>query len=435
MRAWTTSSSCLDPQARPPNQFGGLASLSRAPERSGHQDGSSGAQRKRRQNPKSRRGLPVRISALLTCLGLPLLGNACGNSEGDAGPPSATPTQHLPDASTDDLGNGHGNGNGNGTDNDGTGSSEDGSEDSPGDAQPPASLPTVPVTNPAASANDSPFGTACTTDDDCEQGLECLLDSELFGGRLPNGLCTISCSTFEACEALDPFSACRIDAQGTEDESDDVGYCVQGCAPLDPGPKCHEREAAICSPFAEGAGACLPWCHSDADCDDGWHCNPNGGYCQEAAPEGKADGEPCDDPEECRGGICATLTSDEMTICSSYCSHRLDTFGCHQPTNASAPPDSICMPLTPYDAERDVGVCLPTCDADGDCAEGTRCLELDPEFESETGRAGLCFALPEEDSGEGDTAPDQEDTDGGTAAASPDAAAPTEAIGADAAAP
>ncbi len=365
-------------------------------------------------------------------LALVLLCHACSDGGTETAHEASSPSGRSPDAgSADSLNGGAGATNVN---TDGAGEGDDATSDPTAPADPGGATDgpmnstdpqTTPVTDPgSSSAGETSLGAACDSDEDCEADLECLIDSEFFGGRIAKGLCTTRCTEFEACAAFDPLAVCLVATQGNDDPSDDEGYCLQGCTPQGPTPKCHDRVEAVCNAFSENAAGCLPWCHSDADCGDDQHCNPASGLCQPDPAEGKADGEPCDEPTECLGGICDTLTTSEFKVCSSFCSVRLDTFSCHQPADVSAPAESICLPLTLYDTANDIGICLPACDTDGDCADGTHCLEMEPEFELEFGRIGMCWAS--EADGENDEATSGQ-PDGGTPASEEsagDAAAP-----------
>lgn len=278
----------------------------------------------------------------------------------------------------------------------------------------PVTDPSAPVTAPSGSAtppaptatvnpNLNPVGAPCQQDGHCQTGLTCLTDPEFFApgaeGTVPGGFCTASCNlSLDTCGVHGANITCIARTQGTEDTSDDVGYCMQACIVGNGLPKCYNLPDQVCLPLSDtGQGACFPYCMDDLACTQSEFCDPISGMCVSAEPEGKGYGEACAVDDECVGGRCLLLEEGGEGFCTGRCVYYGEqAAGCGFTPPAEGeeaiPPDAVCAPLQATASLNDPGLCLPVCDTDEDCKlESMQCSIIDdPVFPAAVGRLGVC---------------------------------------------
>ena len=256
---------------------------------------------------------------------------------------------------------------------------------SEGDAFGPCSCTPIPDT----------VGAPCQRTADCGPELECwsASTSGYLGvvGGVPHGYCTAVCSSSIDCEQIDFNSACWS-------RPGQAGICVATCLSKEPPlieAKCLNRLELTCWSVAalgqesltvdRQPGICLPACLSDADCG-GRFCDLDSGLCLDAAPPGKAIGEPCAVDSECAGKLCLTFDNG-AGVCSAKCTYG--SGGCGYSTE---PRGAVCgipylRDLLLSEGPGDLGACLQLCDVDTDCsAPGAFCSIT----ELNSGRAGFC---------------------------------------------
>ncbi len=227
--------------------------------------------------------------------------------------------------------------------------------------------------------------TACATAGTIAQGEHCACASDCAGDNVtclteevsmfPQGMCSSPCGGGTECPA---GTTCR----------DEV--CYRSCS-----------EASDCGPESLCiTGICAPHCDEDSDCRSG-HCNGYIGHCLSAgAPiEGLGIDAPCTAGSECRSGVCTgghctSPCSVSAGLCpdGAVCALVSGDLGlCLLPCSADRPcesPDRRCAAInvdTPP-------ACLPTssagcrgrlvspsagfgCGCDGDCDDGSRCVD------------------------------------------------------------
>jgi kumamolisin len=111
------------------------------------------------------------------------------------------------------------------------------------------------------------IGDACATDSDCAEGASCLNSSSFSGGYCTQFCDGCACPTGAMCVALN-LDVCLAQCQGDAD-----------C-----------RDGYRCQPLATKTGlasACLPHCQSDDDCiglDPGTQCDVQTGACRASTP-------------------------------------------------------------------------------------------------------------------------------------------------------
>ncbi len=298
--------------------------------------------------------------------------------------------------------------------------SADGSEETPASAEEPAAEESGGIGDAlgeALGADDetvssedlgmtpASVGQACESDDDCGDGVVCLIEDELLQpGQIVDGMCTLRCEQ-------DPYvcggtAICLGVGQDTEDVADDVGYCYELCLFTEPVAKCQGSVNRVCSLIdpETGLGVCDPKCFSDGECSDGSSCAPRYPWtCVDELPEGLlADGETCTENEECEGGGCIFI--DEAStdgICISDCSLQSETYACGRDLGDTAPVDSACFPLLGLlaqgatAAENDLGQCLPTCDPAQGCGHPEwDCVDLEDDgYTADVGVSGACLPV------------------------------------------
>lgn len=219
----------------------------------------------------------------------------------------------------------------------------------------------------------------CKADAECPTGRRCELET---GNCVPRG----TKKTGEACTGNAPCNGGLC----LKNDTFRGGYCSARCgdqfSECEPGSFCHEVEGtAVCLAACDGdtdcrAGegykcrtiatrkdrdgkdvpvrVCVPRCQSNAECDDGFHCDAASGDCVEGAGEPNPIGEFCAGDDECRSGTCLV---DEDWL-NGYC-----TAECAGPDDCSD--GSVCG-RTAFGQR-----CLGACQGDLDCRPGYVCLD------------------------------------------------------------
>jgi hypothetical protein len=208
------------------------------------------------------------------------------------------------------------------------------------------------------------LGAPCASDDDCADGIVCLLESgDDFGvgGGPPGGYCSTPCDVAEDC--TEAGAVCASTPGGS--------FCLRGCSVDDPG-GCG-RDVTACLSLGPAA-ACLPVCSADADCD-GRVCDLQNGICVDASAPS---------PECVTDADCALGTCD---LSSGLCAPA--DVGCTQDADCS---DQVCDAIGGACIDAPLAPVGSACAADVDCAgenapqDDTRlCLALDD--------AAFCSAL------------------------------------------
>jgi len=209
----------------------------------------------------------------------------------------------------------------------------------------------------------TPSGRECTTNSECEDGFECLLDTTCYHLNGDKELCVES----GMCVPKDPDVECTTDS-----DCEDGFMCVYtGFCPECP-------EGALCAPCVVG-GFCVREnddveCRTDEDCAAGFMCVYTG-LCDPSS------NEPCT-----VGGFCVPNNEEQKCTSNDDCT---DGFHCELnrvcPCDCQGQPDCICPNYYGCWGE---GVCVQDddgeCQTDSDCEDGFMCVYT-----------GLCPECPE----------------------------------------
>lgn len=240
------------------------------------------------------------------------------------------------------------------------------------------------------------IGASCRTDADCDEGLACFLDSTVFGGGIPGGMCTRSCRADGDCWDQDPNAICV----GAEGEA----VCVATCSSAGSAGKCGSRLDMACFPLepAGDAGAresiCQPLCSTDAQCAGGLVCDARLGLCVDPADRhgGLPLGAECDPaaPTDPCEGFC--VESAGSGVCSQSCTIGVagGCGGARDPTRLNAA-CTLTLDDSMSSEPGDLGLCGQLCDCNTDCRHPAwHCAPWDPSVSADnrdaTGRAGSC---------------------------------------------
>ncbi|GEM_PF-3014140 len=136
------------------------------------------------------------------------------------------------------------------------------------------------------------------------------------------------------------------------------------------------------------AGACLPRCGGNFDCDASQYCNVQSGQCQAEPHRGRRFGESCTLQEGTCAGDCVDL-GDGNAECEEHCRVGSES-GCGQMEFGGS---GVACAFFAYDladisktqGAGDVGICAHLCDCTGDCPTGQSCLAR-----PNAGYAGVC---------------------------------------------
>ena len=165
------------------------------------------------------------------------------------------------------------------------------------------------------AAEDTPERCANGVDDDCNGYVDCR---------------DFSCSRNAAvplCCTPEPEDAAAACGNGRDDDCDGLADCEDESCTADPG-RSHCRPPCTPSGLEEGDAACANG--DDEDCDGYVDCqdfdcsrDPNVTVCGTGAA---ANCEPCDQPNDCRGGACRHYLGipDAPSFCSSACESDAD---------------------------------------------------------------------------------------------------------------
>jgi hypothetical protein len=160
----------------------------------------------------------------------------------------------------------------------------------------------------------------CADDGACRagEGYVCDADDTCFpgGGGGPAGAGEVGgpCAADEDCGAN---GSCipASDADGPTGFAD--GYCIQlGCSDASPCPA-----GSTCYDIGSDRTACLADCSGNADCRDGYACDPVGACLPACTDDSCPEGEICGDAGLCREPPCTPNSCPEGTLCGDdgYC--------------------------------------------------------------------------------------------------------------------
>lgn len=232
----------------------------------------------------------------------------------------------------------------------------------------------VPMVDAGPQLEASELFGPCVEDWQCPgAGAVCRPPSEGY----PQGFCTVPCEDRTPCDAFNVYHHCVVP------EGETQGFCEQRCLNgIDCG-----RDAYTCgAELPPSGGVCLAVCSDDEQCGDGTVCDRYTGRCVDGAPaEGADTGEPCDFPDDCRSGLCATEmdanripTGWVQGYCSGNCIlpsgfNNNDFFAGDTLPSGTCPGDAVCLP-SQGQSRGDLGTCYDECETDADCRTGYGCL-------------------------------------------------------------
>jgi hypothetical protein len=221
-------------------------------------------------------------------------------------------------------------------------------------------------------------GGACTSDEDCSDGIDCTLDAcDVVLGICVHEPQDLVCDDGSPCtvgEVCDPASGCipgtpRDCSDGINCTADECNAMTGACLNTPAHDRCTAPE--MCLPDLGGC-AIPPPCTGDGDCDDGnpcngaETCNPDTG-CQAGTPID------CDDGVHCTADVCNPA--------DGTCSHTAEDWRCDDGNacngRESCDATADCRPGTPVNCNDGVSCTDDSCDvATGDCshtANDARC--------------------------------------------------------------
>jgi hypothetical protein len=222
----------------------------------------------------------------------------------------------------------------------------------------------------------------------CEAGEDCAQVAVPVCLKMPDGYCS------EVCEGgafdCDDQSVC-------EQLGDQAFFCLDGCLTANTNDDCRADYRCAARPDvvnSDGSevGVCVPACETDADCEAGRRCDASSGDC---VPRGeKATGADCRNNEQCNGGLCLQGTSFRGGYCSGRCGSQFSACepgsecatldgqavclgGCNGDADCRADEGYKCRQIAQRaDNEGDpqpVSVCVPKCQSNDECADGSHC--------------------------------------------------------------
>lgn len=247
------------------------------------------------------------------------------------------------------------------------------------------------VCNPAVGRCDEPFsgelGEPCSTVMGACAGGTCFTE---FDSGFPGSYCS-----FLGCDAsaADADDGCPDDGVCRENE-DGSTFCMQGC---EDSRDCRggDYECRPVDPDDASAGmGCFPACTSDDACaNDGtdgapdFSCNPGTGLCGFPFEAARL-GEPCEDGDDCPGGVCVAEATD------GYPAGMCVSVGCALTGDGPERPcddGGVCVDDESGDPA--YGVCVTACttETSGTCRPGYACAAID------AGPDGTCVPACEAD--------------------------------------
>jgi hypothetical protein len=222
-------------------------------------------------------------------------------------------------------------------------------------------------------ADPGEIGAPCANDEDCT-----LVSEPLCLKMGSAGYCSKDCAL------LAQFSC--PDGAICESLGDQALMCLDGCCGQDDcrdGYRCSRRpeldtftDLALCSE----PGVCLLRCTSDAACEVGNRCDIASGECVPKQGANAGVGSPCTSGDTCNSGSC--LTGFPGGYCTSACGTQF---------NAACEPGAEC-----YALPGSTPTCLKICQGDGDCRAGYRCAVA--ASEGGTSDAVRAYCVPRCDS-------------------------------------
>jgi hypothetical protein len=225
--------------------------------------------------------------------------------------------------------------------------------------------------------------TRCASNEECDDGIDCTVDTCGVGGHCQNQPINEQCEDGEACI---PGRGCVAGACLTSDDCDDDVDCTVDTCSVDftcdhqaVDALC-EEDLAHCDPTA---GCVSVECVEDGDCDDDVACTVDacivGNVCEHTAHGELCDsGERCDPDDGCVACVPCDSVDDCTVIVDNFCDGipRCEPeFGCEPPTEPRDCDDrNDCT----------IDACDPEAGENGQCVyavncELEECLEGHPE--------------------------------------------------------
>ena len=208
-------------------------------------------------------------------------------------------------------------------------------------------------------------GDSCSNNGQCNGGL--CIQSDGF----PGGYCSSGCG--------DQFSGCEANAECTTFDGQPV--CMATCAN---DAACRDNEGYKCRQIAtrrdgdgndQAVSVCVPRCQSNAECEDGSHCDATSGDCEVGAGDPNPIGAFCTADSDCASDYCLSGDRYPNGLCAGDCA------GCDAGTVCGQTPDGQAC-IAACDADLDCrpgyvcgadGGCTTRCTGDADCTDGLRC--------------------------------------------------------------
>lgn len=208
-------------------------------------------------------------------------------------------------------------------------------------------------------------GESCSNNAQCNGGL-CLINDAFRGGY-----CSARCGN--------QFAECENGSECSTLEGEAI--CLTSC---DADGDCREAEGYKCRQVGvradnngddQAVKICVPRCQSNAECEDGFHCDVASGDCTEGAGDPNPIGQFCTANGDCQSGQCLSGARYPNGLCAADCAG-----GCDDGTTCGATPDGQkCLANCVGDLDCRTGyicgggVCTPPCQNDTECAGELRC--------------------------------------------------------------
>lgn len=252
----------------------------------------------------------------------------------------------------------------------------------------------------------------------CEATADCNKVDAPVCLKMPSGYCSETCSggLFDC----DDQSIC--DPLG-----DNAYYCLDGCLTENGSGDCRDQYRCEARPdvfnLSGEVGVCLPKCEADTDCSAGQRCDTGNGNC--VARGEVATGGACTGNAQCNGGLCMQGDAFRGGYCSGRCGSQFA--GCEQGSFCATLGDqAVCLDGCTKDSEcrsgdgykcrqiatieqsdgntAERGVCVPRCQSNAECADGSHCNTTSGDCEEGVGEPNpigeFCEANGDCDSGE-----------------------------------
>lgn len=218
---------------------------------------------------------------------------------------------------------------------------------------------------------DSAVGDECAEDDECPVGGFCL--AEDFAGW-PGGACITTDCDYASGMGCGEGAVCA--------EGNFGGLCLAGCETDD---DCRDSYGCVADGTYPDRMTCRPACTSDDACAGSSVCNPALGTCDDPFSDGLL-GEACGRGiGPCTGGTC--LREFDTGLPGAFCTYVGCTLG--PDADDGCPADGVCVEGSGEN------LCFASCEDDDDCRAGYACRPVD---EDDATRGMGCFAACENDS-------------------------------------